>query len=273
MPFYVQLARSGKHTSTLQITLIITVGIVLIQELVMPISARTMKDIWNIQIKGEQGPQSVRDKVWYRSGNQMIYIGQALPRDGVLHEITIFDLNDRFKIEKRIDAGRAEYTENSWLFANTVERRFNPASGELLQRSLSTEATIPFKKTPEDFKHVEATLGELTFLDLYRQIDQLQAEGYSFVRQQVDMHTHIAAPFSCIVMVMLGIPFALHRGRSASLAVGIVISILIGVAYFILNSIATVFGYSGILSPLISTWASNIIFALIGVWFILFRTE
>jgi lipopolysaccharide export system permease protein len=87
------------------------------------------------------------------------------------------------------------------------------------------------------------------------------------------MHTHIAAPFACLVMVLLGIPFALHRGRSASLASGIVVSILVGVSYFILNSVATVFGYSGILPPLIATWSGNIIFVLIGIWLILFRTE
>ena len=150
---------------------------------------------------------------------------------------------------------------------------YNPATGEVTARTISKTAALPFKKTPDDFKHVEATLGELTFFDLYQKIDRLHSEGYRAVRQQVDMHTHIAAPFACLVMVLLGIPFALHRGRSASLASGIVVSVLIGVTYFILNSVFTVFGYSGILSPLVATWAGNLIFTLIGVWFILFRTE
>ena len=255
------------------ITLMITIGIVLVQEIVMPITARTMKDIWNIQIKGEKGPQSVRDKLWFRSGNQMVYIGQAMPGDGLLREVTIFDLNDRFNIVERTDAERAEFKNGAWQFADSIERRFDPKSGEITQRSLTASPAIVFKKTPDDFKHVEATLGELTFLDLYRKIDLLQAEGYSTTRHQVDMHNHITAPFSCLVMVLLGIPFALHRGRSASLAAVIVISVLIGVTYFILNSVSTVFGYSGILSPVIATWAGNIIFALIGIWFILFRTE
>ena len=257
----------------LTITLIITIGIVLIQELAVPVSARTMKEIWNVQIKGEAGPQIVRDKVWYRSDNQMIYIDQAQSGTGRLRGITIFDLDERFNIEKRVDADRAEFKENNWLFYDTIERRFDTKSGELTDRITTKKAVIPFNKTPENFKHVEATLGELTFFDLRREINRLQAEGYNTVRHQVDMHTHIAAPFACLVMVLLGIPFALHRGRSASLASGIVISILIGVSYFILNSVATVFGYSGVLAPLIATWASNIIFVLIGTWFILFRTE
>ncbi len=255
------------------VTLIITVGIVLIQEMVMPVSARTMKDIWNIQIKGEKGPQAVRDNVWYRSGDRMIYIKQALPQDGQLHDITIFNLNDQFNIVKRSDADHAEYLDGEWQFNNAAVRKFNPATGEVTERSVSKKTQLPFSKTPEDFKHVEATLGELTFIDLYRKSKKLSSEGYSTVRHQVDMHTHIASPFACLIMVLLGIPFALHRGRSASLASGIVVSVLIGVSYFILNSIATVFGYSGILPPIIATWAGNIIFALIGIWFILFRTE
>lgn len=254
-------------------TLVIMIGTILIQEFVLPITARTMKDIWNIQIKGQKGPQSIRDKVWYRSGNQMIYIDQALPRDGLLRNVTIFDLDSKFNIEKRVDAKQAEFKEGTWQFSDSIERHFKPETGELSHRSTSKNTVIPFTKTPDDFKHVEATLGELTFLDLNRQIRQLQSEGYNAIRHQVDMHTHISAPFSCIVMVMLGIPFALHRGRSAGLASGIVISVLIGVTYFILNSVSTVFGYSGILSPLVATWAGNIIFTLIGIWFILFRSE
>jgi lipopolysaccharide export system permease protein len=255
------------------VTIIITVGIVLIQELAVPVSTRTMREIWNVKIKGESAPQIVRDKIWYRSGNQMIYIGQAQTASGLLRDITIFDLNERFNIEKRIDADRAKYQDEDWVFYDTVERIFSPESGELTGRIVSKKTNIPLNKTPANFKHVEATPGELTFIDLYHEIDRLQAEGYNTVRHRVDMQTHIAAPFACIVMVLLGIPFALHRGRSASLASGIVISILVGVSYFIVNSVATVFGYSGILSPLIATWASNIIFVLIGTWFILFRTE
>lgn len=255
------------------VTLGITTVIVLTQELFLPISARTMKDIWNVRVKGEMGPQSVRDKIWYRSGNRMIYIGQALPAEGSLRDITIFELNDRFNIEQRTDADHADFEDGAWQFTGTVERSFNPTTGEMSDRTISTVKKIPFDKTPEEFGHVEATLGELTFLDLKRQIKTLQNEGFSAVRHQVDMHTHIAAPLSCLVMVLLGIPFALHRGRSAGLATGIVISVLIGVAYFILNSVATVFGYSGILPPIVATWAANVIFALIGVWFILFRTE
>ena len=118
----------------LTITLIITTGIVLIQELAVPVSARTMKEIWNVQIKGEAGPQIVRDKVWYRSDNQMIYIDQAQAGAGRLRGITIFDLDERFNIEKRVDADRAEFKENNWLFYDTIERQFDTKSGELTDR-------------------------------------------------------------------------------------------------------------------------------------------
>jgi lipopolysaccharide export system permease protein len=255
------------------VTLIITAAIIIIQEFAVPINTRTMKEIWDIQIKGEDGPQIVRNKIWYRSGDQMIYIGQAQTGAGNLRDITIFDLNKRFNIEKRIDAERADYKDDTWIFHNTTERLFSPDSGTLVHESSTQKAAFPLQKSPENFKHVEATLGELSVFDLYHEIDRLKSEGYSTVRHEVDMHTHIAAPFANIIMVLLGIPFALHRGRSAGLASGIVISILIGVSYFILNSVSTVFGYSGILPPLVATWASNLIFLLIGIWFIKFRTE
>jgi lipopolysaccharide export system permease protein len=72
-----------------------------------------------------------------------------------------------------------------------------------------------------------------------------------------------------IIMVLIGIPFALQRGRNASFSLGIVISLIIFVAYFILYAVFAVFGAIAVLPPLIAAWAANILMALIGAWFFL----
>ena len=58
-----------------------------------------------------------------------------------------------------------------------------------------------------------------------------------------------------------------------SLAFGIVVSVLVGVAYFMLHSVAMAFGYSGVLPPILATWSANILIGLSGLWLVLFRTQ
>ncbi len=101
----------------------------------------------------------------------------------------------------------------------------------------------------------------------------MRAEGYNDTRYLVNMHAHIASPFASIVMVLVGIPFALHRGRNSSLSFGIVVSVMVGVAYFILHSVAMAFGYSGVLPPVLATWSANILIGLTGLWLVLFRSQ
>jgi len=70
-------------------------------------------------------------------------------------------------------------------------------------------------------------------------------------------------------MVLLGIPFALQRGRNASFSLGIIISLIIFVVYFLLYAVFAVFGAIAVLPPLIAAWAANILMALVGTWFFL----
>ena len=72
-----------------------------------------------------------------------------------------------------------------------------------------------------------------------------------------------------VIMVLVGIPFALQRGRNTSFSLGIVISLIIFVTYFILYATFNVFGAIDVLPPLIAAWAANILMTLIGTWFFL----
>jgi lipopolysaccharide export system permease protein len=80
------------------------------------------------------------------------------------------------------------------------------------------------------------------------------------------MHSKLSLPFACLIMAFLGIPFALRGGRTSGIALGIGLSLAIGFAYFIINAILISFGQTDVLSPLISAWAANFIFALSAIW-------
>lgn len=244
-----------------------------IQEMVLPSSTSTMNKIIKQQIKGESKPQRIRNKIWVRSDNSIVHIEQAIPHMGALRGITIFELDDNFQVAGRTDAGSARFRDEAWQFRNLNRRSFDPESGEMIDSVREKTRQIDFDKKPEDFQQANPHEWELSFFDLRKLAAKMQAEGYDPTRFLVNMHAHIAAPFACVVMVLLGIPFALHRGRDTSLSFGIVVSVLVGVVYFILHSVAIAFGYSGILPPLLATWSANILIGLTGLWLVLFRTE
>jgi lipopolysaccharide export system permease protein len=98
---------------------------------------------------------------------------------------------------------------------------------------------------------------------------KLEQGGYDSTHQRVDMHNRLATPFTCLIMGFLGVPFALQKGRNSNIALGIGLSLGIGIVYFIIQSTVTAFGYSSALPPLFAAWTTNFIFLLLGIWLLL----
>ena len=55
--------------------------------------------------------------------------------------------------------------------------------------------------------------------------------GFDTTRFQVDLHGKISFPFVCLIMTLLGIPFAFSMGRKGTL-VGIGLSVVIAMVYW-----------------------------------------
>ena len=70
-------------------------------------------------------------------------------------------------------------------------------------------------------------------------------------------------------MVLIGIPFALHRGRQASIGFGIGVSLAAFSAYFACQAVGMALGMANLLPLSLAAWAANILLLLVGFWLFL----
>ena len=82
-------------------------------------------------------------------------------------------------------------------------------------------------------------------------------------RLNTKFHGRIAAPWTCLVVVLLAIPFGAQSGRR-NLFFGVAGSLFIGFAYFVLQQVSLAFGVSGHLPGWLAAWLPNFIFAAAG---------
>jgi lipopolysaccharide export system permease protein len=253
--------------------LIVSVGLSLLllaaSEFLIPASARTMNHIYEVEVKGKPELNLRRENIWFREGKKIIHIRLALPENGTLDGITIYGMDDGFRFISRLDAQEAIYQTEGWLFRRVIERTFTPATGELFDLRQLAEIRYPLDKSPEDFVVPDNKNLELGIRELRRLIDKLQIEGYNATRYRVDLQARLATPFACLILAFLGIPFALQKGRGTNFAVGIAVSVAIGISYFILQAMLQAFGYSGVLPPVVAAWAANLLFGLLSIWLLL----
>jgi len=238
-------------------------------DLLTPLAAHKTEHIMRTEVSGQPPLAMKRDMLWFREGHKIVFIRLAEPTKNLLQGLSIYEMDNNFQLARRIDARQARYREGTgWILTQV---RIHDFGGKQGSHSLTYKGELPFplQKKPGDFNAAVAQNSEIRLQDLYRQARQLEAEGYDATRARVDLQARIATPFTCLVMAFLGIPFALQRGRSSNLALGIGISIAIGISYFLLQATLIAFGYAGALPPWLAAWSGNLLAGLLGMWMLL----
>jgi len=253
----------------MSLALVLSFILLLLNEFVIPWNAKNLNYLLEVKMSGKKNIQLTRNEIWYRDGHRIINIAIANPQQKLLQGVIVFTFDKQHKIVKREDISRATFVDNHWLAQSLTVRKFDSQSGDMLSVNHGKNVIFDFDKNPDDFSQENNFKNELNFVQLAARVKKLESEGYDATHQRVDMYNRIASPFTCLIMGFLGIPFALQRGRNSNIALGIGLSLGIGVVYFIIQSLVTAFGYSNALPPFVAAWTANFIFLLLGIWLLL----
>lgn len=236
----------------------------------VPWSSRETNYIKSTGITGKDQQEVSSYNLYFRDGDRIISIDHAFPERGIVYGLSIAEFNDTFMPVKRIQAGEAVYAEDGqWKLKNAVIWNFSPETKGVASFDRQPELILDLKRKPAEMLQLLDRPEDLTVNELIYLSKKLQSEGYDPRSYQVETHDRFAKAAIPIVMVLVGIPFALQRGRNTSFSLGIVISLLIFVVYFILYAVFAVFGAIAVLPPLVAAWSANILMALIGSWLFL----
>jgi lipopolysaccharide export system permease protein len=169
----------------------------------------------------------------------------------------------------------AAYMEGVWVFTNGYLLVYPTNAGALPEQqpyeSLSMES---FKETPDQIRS-EIKISKLTG---YRQVRKAQLSIREILEYQklhpgdhsksamlkTKLHGRWAAPWTCLVVVLIALPFGAASGRR-NVVVGVASSILICFSYFVLAQVALALGTGGRVPPWLAAWGPNGVFGLVGL--------
>lgn len=237
----------------------------------VPLGARKANYVLGVELNRNQPTSLSFNNVWLREQNRFINIQLVEPDRNLLQGLTIFEVDGELRPLSRLDADQARYSDElGWVAPKARLHIFPETPGGLVELETLFAKSLEISRKPADFRGTKTTKSqELSLTYLHKLIDQMRREGFSTVRFQVDLAARIAAPFTCMVMAFLGIPFSLQRGRKSSLAMGISLSVGIGVVYHLLQASLLAFGYGAVLPPWVAAWAGNLLFSMLGLWMLL----
>jgi lipopolysaccharide export system permease protein len=74
-------------------------------------------------------------------------------------------------------------------------------------------------------------------IDLFQYMRHLDANGQSAQKYQIQFWKKVFYPLSCLVMVMLALPFAYFHFRSGSITTYVFGSVMAGISFILLNKV------------------------------------
>ena len=247
------------------IALLISFFAFLGNEYLVPFSNQATRSLLDVKVRKERPLSFFKNyKIWYRNENRIFNVQLVDPEKRILNGFTLYQFDSNFRCVRRVDAREARWVNGRWELHYGAIRDFEQEGS--FETTSFREREFPVGEKWESFQRIERPPEEISYTELWTYIQKIQASGYDATRYLVNLYSKLSHPLLNLIMVLIGIPFALKTGRSGGVALSIGMSVLIGLTYGIIFYIFLSFGRSGILPPLLSSWIPTLLFGLSGVF-------
>lgn len=214
----------------------------------------------------------LKERQRYSSYNVNVH---SLTGEGGLQGVRIFESDSRGYLVSITQAPRARFADGAWLLQDVDRTEFNVNGKDHVERLKLPTLRWPTEITPEMVSVALLKPERMSTIALFQYIQHLAANAQTSQRYEIEFWRKVFYPLSCLVMVVLALPFAYLHFRSGSITSYVFGGVLIGISFFLLNN---VFGYIGNLQqwvPWVAAATPGLLYTLLSLgafgWLVLRR--
>ncbi|MFC2164959.1 LPS export ABC transporter permease LptF [Acidobacteriota bacterium] len=239
-----------------------------IQENLLPISNKKAEEIW-YEIN-DMPPRTYRrlDRRWVlnREGTRIYNYNYLDQVASTFSHLTIFEIDPvAWTLKRRIFAEKGLLQDNSLHLTDSWFRQFEGERPVLYEKE--QDLVLPDVEDTNFFFKDWKEPDQMNYRELNEYIQEIEEKDFVTMRFKVDLQYKTSFPFVAFIVTLLGIPFAFSMGRKGTL-VGLGLSMGIVIIYWGAIGVFKSLGYVNYLSPFWAAWGPNILFGLIGLYFI-----
>jgi len=216
-----------------------------------------------------------------RQGDDSVAVNiRTIRSDGLMEGIRIyrFDAHSRLVSQTLAESAKVAGDGEAWQLKQVHSNTFlRDADGETqsAERLELAELRWPTRITADMVSAAVLQPDHMATVDLFQYIRHLEANGQSAQRYEIEFWRKVFYPLSCLVMVVLALPFAYLHFRAGSTTGYVFGGVMAGISFFLLNN---VFGFAGTLqnwSPWLTAAAPGLIYTFASLaafgWLVLRR--
>jgi lipopolysaccharide export system permease protein len=244
------MSMNNMAVSLARIGITLSVCTFLLGEVVAPITEQAAQRLrFKATTSENVVAKAFRSGFWLKDGKKFVNVSHIMP-ETVVHEVEIYEFDDRFRLESISHAMRGDYQRDDlWLLRDVVRTHF-----EGTRTSVSQVAEIEWRSVlrPSILSVLMVVPEQLAIWDLYSYLQHLRANKQETIRYEIALWQKIIYPFAVLVMMVLALPFANFEVRSGGIGARIFTGIMLGLGFHLANRL---FGHLGLLNawpPLMS---------------------
>jgi LPS export ABC transporter permease LptG len=237
----------------------------------LPAADRRQDQIYN-EIKNKAPQTYLRpDHKWvYGLHDRVYYYKYFLQAENTMLGVNVYEIDPvHFRLTRQISAEKALWEPNlkKWVFENGWSRDFKgDRVGAFDPFPGGTRTFNELEEKPEYFMKEKTQPLQMNFYELEAEIADLKQSGFPTIGLQVQLQKKFSTPLFALILAIVSVPFAFRGGNRGAMA-GVFISFGIYIAYSSLDYLFEQVGNLSQLSPAVAAWSPDVIFTLVGLYF------
>lgn len=220
-----------------------------------------------------------------KKGNRSYAVNvSALSPDAEMLNVRIFEFDAAGSILSTMQAKQAVFQDDkSWALKNVRRSEYAIDGTQVNTTNNATKDSLP-KSKQAAIKHTQlesytwktdlnadmvsvALLkpDRMGTLDLFQYIRHLDANKQVAQLYEIQFWKKVFYPLSCLVMLVLALPFAYLHFRSGGITAYVFGGVMIGISFFVLNNIFDYFGNLLAWNPLLTAAAPSLVYSLFSL--------
>jgi lipopolysaccharide export system permease protein len=198
--------------------------------------------------------------VWLRDGPNIVRIGR-LQSETEVESTTVYTLADDFSLRAITTIENGRYQRDHWVFQGVVRTEFAGGGARLIRADrLDWEGGLP----PRLLRLFVLEARSLTADGLMQLIEYRKANGLDISEQRVNLWRKFVAPLTVMAMMFFAVPFVFGSLRSSGAGMRLLVGILVGVAFYVINEVTASIGLLYHWPPLLAAGLPTMALGAIG---------
>jgi len=246
--------------------IILSIGIFWVNDRLLPRSLVLVERIKTQMESDTKKIQPDEHKVFsnlsmYGLKNRLFFVNKFSLTANTMENIVVLEHDEKQNIIKKIVANKGVYQNDIWRFYDCITYNFDENGQIKEDPRYQKEEIMDIPEAPREFLDQRQRPDCMTIAQLTDYSWKLSKSGATTVIRnlKIDLYKKFTTPLTSIIIILLGIPFALKMKKRATGLSSIGIAIMVGFLYFVLNAITEAMGRVGYLTPFLAVSLSHII--------------